>query len=205
MTAIEVANCVIAFAQQEQMPIGNLKLQYLLFLLWKEVWKQEHRVLFEDVFAAWQFGPCVPSVYWEFCEWGGLPITCKVEISLQNQEEYSLIKRILLQKKYLTQKVPVLRKMATNPNGAWSLMWQKGKGNQAYIPFHWVTKEAEAEIKKDIPEDLEGKTILFQIKMRVEKDSLEKFKKLEHHADWILDLDNWPEIQSVFDCHVTEI
>lgn len=49
------------------------------------------------------------------------------------------------------------------------------------------------------------KTVHFQITMDVEDNCLEKLKKLEHHADWLLDLSSWPEIISVYECHVAEI
>lgn len=37
------------------------------------------------------------------------------------------------------------------------------------------------------------------------ENSLEAVKELEHHADWLLDLDEWPEIRSVSNCKVTII
>lgn len=37
------------------------------------------------------------------------------------------------------------------------------------------------------------------------ENGLEAVKELEHHADWLLDLDEWPEIRSVSNCKVTII
>ena len=39
-TAIDVANHILAYAKEQQQPIGNLKLQYVLFLLWKDYWSK---------------------------------------------------------------------------------------------------------------------------------------------------------------------
>lgn len=49
------------------------------------------------------------------------------------------------------------------------------------------------------------KTIRFQITMDIKDNCLEELKKLERHADWLLDLSSWPEIISVYECHVAEI
>ena len=39
--------------------------------------------------------------------------------------------------------------------------------------------------------------------MDIEKlEDLEAIKKLEHHAEYLLDLDNYPEIKNVHDVHV---
>lgn len=43
----------------------------------------------------------------------------------------------------------------------------------------------------------------FKIKMTVLKGAEHEIKKLEHHADYLLDLNNYPEIQSVHDAKVT--
>lgn len=49
------------------------------------------------------------------------------------------------------------------------------------------------------------KKIEFTIKMTVEDDFVDKAAKWEHHAESLLDLDSYPEIKNVYDCHVTEI
>ena len=42
----------------------------------------------------------------------------------------------------------------------------------------------------------------FEIKMEINEKDFDKIKKLEHHADRLLDLDNWSEIKSVYGCKV---
>lgn len=41
--------------------------------------------------------------------------------------------------------------------------------------------------------------------MGISDDSLEEIKKLEHHAEYLLDLENYPEIKSVSDVKVVEV
>lgn len=42
------------------------------------------------------------------------------------------------------------------------------------------------------------------MKMEISEGALEEIKKIEHHADHLLDLDEWTEIQSVYDVQVRE-
>ena len=51
-----------------------------------------------------------------------------------------------------------------------------------------------------------GETMIvkFEINLEIDKKDFEKLKKLEHHANWLLDLDSWNEIKSISDCKVTK-
>lgn len=49
------------------------------------------------------------------------------------------------------------------------------------------------------------KTIKFEIMMDVDDNFVDKAKKWEHHAEYLLDLDSYSEIKSVYGCKVTEI
>ena len=49
------------------------------------------------------------------------------------------------------------------------------------------------------------KPVHFQIFMDVDDIHFNMLKQLEHHANWLLDLDNWPEIASVYECHVADM
>ena len=46
--------------------------------------------------------------------------------------------------------------------------------------------------------------VKLEINLEIDKKDFEKLKKLEHHADWLLDLDSWNEIKSISDCKVTK-
>lgn len=49
--------------------------------------------------------------------------------------------------------------------------------------------------------------MLIQIKMTLEitDDTLDSMKKLEHHAEYLLNLEEYPEIRSVSDVEVKEL
>lgn len=38
----------------------------------------------------------------------------------------------------------------------------------------------------------------------IDKQDFPKLKRLEHHIEELLDLDSWPEIQTVYDVQVTK-
>ena len=48
-------------------------------------------------------------------------------------------------------------------------------------------------------------TVKFEIKMEVDEKDFDQLKNLEHHADYLLDLDSWNEIKKVFSAKVTRI
>lgn len=53
--------------------------------------------------------------------------------------------------------------------------------------------------------DKEIMEVKLEICMQIEKDAFQELKKVEHHAEYLLDLDHWPEIKSVYGCKVKEI
>ncbi len=45
--------------------------------------------------------------------------------------------------------------------------------------------------------------IKLEMNMEIEDGSELELSKLEHHIDWLLDLDEWPEIKNVYNVHAT--
>ena len=54
--------------------IPNLKLQYLMYLFQREYIRRFDRQAFFERFEAWDFGPCLPDVFYTYCGFGGMPI-----------------------------------------------------------------------------------------------------------------------------------
>lgn len=70
-----VARYIINCAERDGHPISNLKLQKVLYFLWKRYYWKTGAYLFEDDhFFAWKFGPVIPSVYYEYFMFGAYPI-----------------------------------------------------------------------------------------------------------------------------------
>ena len=48
------------------------------------------------------------------------------------------------------------------------------------------------------------KTVKITMYLNIDETAMDEIKKLEHHAEYLLDLDNHPEIESVYGVTVTE-
>ena len=66
-TALEVAKYTINKCIELGRPISNLQLQKILYYIQGEYMKKNHgEVLFNECIEAWQYGPVVPDVYYEY-------------------------------------------------------------------------------------------------------------------------------------------
>lgn len=137
-----VADFIIDKCTKDENPISNLKLQKILYFVWVDYFKQTQRTLFVDSICAWQFGPVVPDVYYEYCGYGGRPINllCEVEISKEDQ-------RILTDiiNKYEYMPVSDLVAITHCPGMAWDQIYQDGKGNHKPIPFSLIRQTEEGK------------------------------------------------------------
>lgn len=66
ITALDVANTFIERANKEKVDITPMKLQKLIYILYKNYLKDTRSKLFWETFEVWQYGPVVPSVYGAF-------------------------------------------------------------------------------------------------------------------------------------------
>ena len=80
-SAKQVAQYIINKCSIEERPISNLKLQKLLYFVWIEYRKNTGKKLFDDKIYAWQFGPVVPEVYYDYCAYGGMDIDRRYDSS----------------------------------------------------------------------------------------------------------------------------
>ena len=64
-----MAKYIISRCSELRNPVSNLKLQKMLYFIWIEFYKHTGRMLFLDDICAWQLGPAVPIVYYEFCQY----------------------------------------------------------------------------------------------------------------------------------------
>ena len=44
-----------------------------------------------------------------------------------------------------------------------------------------------------------------KLSMEIETSNVEALKKLKHHIEYLLDLDNWPEIENVYNVEVVQV
>lgn len=75
ITSTNVANNFLERAFEEKITISPMKIQKLIYILYKEYLKKTGKSLFSERFEAWKYGPVLPNIYSEFKGYGGNPIT----------------------------------------------------------------------------------------------------------------------------------
>ncbi len=70
VTPVIVANNFIKRALSEEIALSPLKLQKLVYFLYKDYLKETNTELFNERFETWKYGPVVPSLYSEFMSFG---------------------------------------------------------------------------------------------------------------------------------------
>lgn len=141
LTALDVAKYVVNYAREQGYgySMTNLKLQKVLYFLWIGYYKKTKEFLFAEEFQAWQLGPVVPSVYYEYCCYMANPISEQNEVSIDNRVA-SIIVACL--KPLLSYSAYDLVQYSHRDNGAWSKTYNAGNGVRTPIPFENIILEA---------------------------------------------------------------
>lgn len=74
ITSVIVANNFIKKAINEGISLSPLKLQKLVYFLYKDYLQKTGNDLFNERFETWRYGPVLPSLYSEFMSFGSAPI-----------------------------------------------------------------------------------------------------------------------------------
>lgn len=95
-TAHEVAKYIINWCHKYNIAITNLKLQKLLYFVQGEYCRKRHERLIKNDFYAWQLGPVVPEVYYEYAMYSSSVLPKQNDTYHFNLDESELIEKILL-------------------------------------------------------------------------------------------------------------
>lgn len=123
ISVISLANTIIKLGSQENISITPMKLQKLIYFIYKEYFKKYKTPLFSDRFEAWQYGPVVRCVYDEFKHFGSRSINEYAKDAVGNiyviklDENSRLIKEVWDKYKYYDG--IKLSAMTHQPNTAW--------------------------------------------------------------------------------------
>lgn len=134
-SAIELAKYIITLGITHKKPVTNLKLQKLLYYAWIEYYKQTGKELFCEDICAWQLGPVIPEVYFEYCAYGGKPIDKKYDVTLSPNDVSVLENIVNIYNNFSASK---LVDKSHHKDGAWDLIYNEGLGNKAVIPFNLI-------------------------------------------------------------------
>ncbi len=133
--AIAVAKHIVTYCTNKNKPVSNLKLQKILYYVWIDYYKKTGDMLFLDEMQAWQFGPVVPNVYYEFCQYAGL------EICREYQEECDIADISLIDSvidKYIDVPTSTLIDWSHRPNKPWDKVYKSGRGFRQKIPYDMI-------------------------------------------------------------------
>ncbi len=131
----QIARNIIRYSNSINAPVSNLKLQKLLYFAWIEYYKKTGTYLFNEEFSAWQFGPVVPEIYYDYCAYGGLPIT-RVDFRFGDSlcdEADEVIKSVVEDNKF--RSALQLVNETHKPGHVWDYVYRNGAGNRNTIRF----------------------------------------------------------------------
>lgn len=138
-TALEIAKYIINYCNENNRSISNLKLQKILYYAWVDFFKETGTELYLDEICAWQLGPVVPSVYYEFCSYAGMPIPYEYDVDIKENDK-KILNSIL--REYVDVSASDLVNRSHEHGTPWDLVFQGGIGNRSVIPFDLI-KEKE--------------------------------------------------------------
>lgn len=131
-SALEIAKYIITECTQRQKPLSNLKLQKILYFVWADYFRKKQKYVFFDEICAWQLGPVVPIVYYEYCSYAGRPI-CNIYQTELLDEDKEIIDTIL--DDYIDVTASALVERTHQKGTAWDQIYRNGEGNRKVIPF----------------------------------------------------------------------
>ena len=135
---IDLANYIIDKCIKDNTSITNLQLQRILYFIQKDFLKRGSPA-FSDYIEAWGFGPVVPTVYFCFCGFGAMPILFILRDTVPNlSTDKNIIDNIVENKRSLTPWE--IAKETSKITGAWSKVYDNGKGSQHIIPVDLIKK-----------------------------------------------------------------
>lgn len=122
-----VANTILMLSFYEKKLITPMKLQKLMYFVYKEYLQTTNCQLFSESFEKWQYGPVLPSIYYEFRNFGSDFINkfardAKGNIEIINMENDTKIAEIIknVWDKYKNYRAYQLSALTHRDESAWS-------------------------------------------------------------------------------------
>lgn len=120
----EIAAYVINKARELGYPVSNLKLQKILYYLQGGFTAKYNRPLFNEDIEAWQLGPVVPSIYFNYRSYAAANIPVQeIVVPKLTEEEFSFVDDIINR---VVQLTPSELVTATHEEDPWKRTTQGG-------------------------------------------------------------------------------
>lgn len=155
MNAHEVAQQIVAKATQKRIAVCNLKLQKLLYYAQGYHLAVAKRPLFDNEIEAWDHGPVVNSVYFEYCDYGRNAINAAVQHGVDEDLPADSAQVIdFIMEKYARQDAWILRNQ-THRESPWIRHQPiEGERRNEVIPRAEIGEFFSGELKKDFDSSL---------------------------------------------------
>ena len=96
INVLSLSNHIISMFEKEKVKITNLKLQKILYYTQGYFFKEFGREAFAEEIYSWQYGPVVPTVYYQYNHCGACPLSSEETLILPIEEkEKELIEKIV--------------------------------------------------------------------------------------------------------------
>lgn len=136
ITALNLSNNILKRAFKENINVSSMKLNKLIYIIYKEYYIKTNKVLFVENFEAWRYGPVLSSIFYEFQEFKSHSIRRYVKeydgsILLVKENDYNF-KKILdsVWNKYKYFNGIKLSEMLCKENTAW---YKAISSNKSYL------------------------------------------------------------------------
>lgn len=93
-SALELSKYIISKCNNEDCPISNLQLQKILYYIQGAFYRTFNKPAFDDDIEAWQHGPVVKNVYYEYSNYVASKLTMNILNNVINEYDNSEIKVI---------------------------------------------------------------------------------------------------------------
>lgn len=138
----ELAHYIVDRCTRDDVPVSNIQLQGMLYVMQLVRLKGHGEPLFDDEFHALPFGPAVTSVYHEYLRYGGRPIVLRYDSALDGVDG-ALFGWVDEGIRVLQTKSPYDIASVTRSNvSAWRNVWRHGNGCGMPITVDAVSKHA---------------------------------------------------------------
>jgi len=143
--ALLVANSILYQAYKNGQAITHMKLQKLIYFVYKKYLEDTGHTLFDESILAWKHGPVVQSVYNVFKSFGASEIVNQYAmlegdknpqgVSSGRNDFHSALNHVLW--KYGNYSGWHLRELTHNPGGAWKKAYEKDMSNEINVNDIW--------------------------------------------------------------------
>ena len=95
VNANDIVAIVLLWCKRNNVRITNARLQKFLYLIQMDYAKEHKRILISEAFCCWEFGPVIPTVYYDYHVYGADEIPVNVNPETVNKDYVIIVSKIM--------------------------------------------------------------------------------------------------------------